>query len=682
MRLLNSLIFICSSILMMHAQANDNLNALLEQSLEDLMSFEVVTPTRTKISRREAPGNITVVSREQILNSGARTIPELLRTMPGVNVRWNPMVQTVDVRGFGASPFTSRILILIDGVPYNSWNKGGFPQHPGLDFFNLNYVKHLELVRGPGSALYGENAFNAVLNIVTLSGQDEGTNLVSAEFGDRDTQSFSATRNTQLGNADFFLGARDFTGQLPTTLWENDGMGNVQGYDLFTKLNYGEFEFTYYRLVNEVDGYVEHPGGFPPGTVFRSAEEIEQSVNIIGFSYQHVSESGRLTAELQGSHAQREGSSCAACHAPAQTPESTLSSDHGYQNYIEGHLNYQVNENHEVMVGAEWRELEAGEWLDMDYANRPETPITSYDKYALFVQDQIHAGPLSLVAGVRYDSEASEGYFKSEWFPRLDAVYALNEHWTLRAQWGQAARYPSFTERYQNTWFLAAETPNFPIVLAEFEPNFDLRPEYIETISFSGEYTGEHFRIRLDAYQNDIENFITIAYPRFRFENHPQDARVSGLEIDWDWQLTERLSAFGNYALQEHRRRGSGVDSAGSELAFTYAPRHKVNLGLTYRAGEDLTVTLTNAWKGEFIAPDFWYPIALGTSPEPLDGYALTNLNAVWRLPLVIRGRRPMTLNLAINNLGNATPIETLLGVGSDLTGRDFRLELEYQFDD
>src|SRR5260370_2548410 len=73
--------------------------------------------------------------------------------------------------GFGENPFTNRVVVLIDGVPYNDWNQGGFPQHPGLDFFVLQNVKRLEVVRGPGSALYGENAFWGVINIVTLSGE-------------------------------------------------------------------------------------------------------------------------------------------------------------------------------------------------------------------------------------------------------------------------------------------------------------------------------------------------------------------------------------------------------------------------------------------------------------------------------------------------------------------------------
>jgi iron complex outermembrane receptor protein len=102
---------------------------------------------------------VTVITHAQIKESGARTIPDAVSLVAGLNIRWNPMVQTMDIRGFGSNPFTSRLLLMIDGVPFNAGDKGGFPQQPALDFFVLQNVKRIEIVRGPGSALYGENAF-------------------------------------------------------------------------------------------------------------------------------------------------------------------------------------------------------------------------------------------------------------------------------------------------------------------------------------------------------------------------------------------------------------------------------------------------------------------------------------------------------------------------------------------
>ena len=168
---LQQVLFAALCALYSHTSMASSLDQFLDLDLEELANYQVVTPTKTGMALSDAPGAITLITYDQIRRSSATTIPELLRLVPGVNVRWNPMVQTIDIRSFGSNPFTSKVLLMIDGIPYNSWNKGGFPQHPGFDFFNIENVKHLEIVRGAGSELYGENALNGVINIVTLSGE-------------------------------------------------------------------------------------------------------------------------------------------------------------------------------------------------------------------------------------------------------------------------------------------------------------------------------------------------------------------------------------------------------------------------------------------------------------------------------------------------------------------------------
>src|SRR5438093_12505826 len=81
---------------------------------------KVEAATKTEIPISKAPSAVTVITAKQIQESGARTVPDLLRLVAGVNVRWNPMIQTVDVRGFGENPFSNRLLLLIDRIPYNS----------------------------------------------------------------------------------------------------------------------------------------------------------------------------------------------------------------------------------------------------------------------------------------------------------------------------------------------------------------------------------------------------------------------------------------------------------------------------------------------------------------------------------------------------------------------------------
>src|SRR5437868_6826369 len=91
---------------------------------EEQLKVEAATKTEIPISR--APSAVTVITAKQIQESGARSVADLLRLVAGVNVRWNPMTPTVDIRGFGEMPFSTRVLLLVDGMPFNSADTGGF----------------------------------------------------------------------------------------------------------------------------------------------------------------------------------------------------------------------------------------------------------------------------------------------------------------------------------------------------------------------------------------------------------------------------------------------------------------------------------------------------------------------------------------------------------------------------
>src|SRR5437764_12817373 len=154
------------------AQTSQTPKSIGEVTLFAEEQLKVEAATKTEIPISKAPTSVTVVTAKQIRESGARTVPDLLRFVAGVNARWNPMTQTIDIRGFGENPFSNRVLLLIDGQPYNSGDTGGFPLSPAFDLFPVQNIKRIEVVRGPGSSLYGENAFWGVVNIVTLSGED------------------------------------------------------------------------------------------------------------------------------------------------------------------------------------------------------------------------------------------------------------------------------------------------------------------------------------------------------------------------------------------------------------------------------------------------------------------------------------------------------------------------------
>src|SRR4051794_2910049 len=233
---MKSLAFI-TALLALQAAPQTQPNQIGEVTLFGEEQPKVQAATKTEIPISKAPSAVTVVTAKQIAESGARTVPDLLRLVAGVNVRWNPMVQTIDIRGFGENPFSNRILLLIDGVPYNSGDTGGLPLSPAFDLFPVQNIKRIEIVRGPGSSLYGENAYWGVINIVTLSGEDlAGGSAQLYGGGQRDTMAGTLMYGNRIGSsgASGLAAIKMQRTMFPTEFWTDDN-SHIRANDVFLR---------------------------------------------------------------------------------------------------------------------------------------------------------------------------------------------------------------------------------------------------------------------------------------------------------------------------------------------------------------------------------------------------------------------------------------------------------------
>jgi iron complex outermembrane receptor protein len=150
-------------------------------SLEALGSIEVFSVSKQSEAIWRAPVALSVITREDIRRSGATSIPEVLRLAPGVEVqRLDASHWAVGIRGFG-DQFSKSLLVLIDGRNiYSPLFAGIF--WPAYDMF-LDDVDRIEVIRGPGGTIWGGNAVNGVINIVTKRAVDTHGSLVAAGAG-------------------------------------------------------------------------------------------------------------------------------------------------------------------------------------------------------------------------------------------------------------------------------------------------------------------------------------------------------------------------------------------------------------------------------------------------------------------------------------------------------------------
>lgn len=656
----------------------------------------VQAATKTEIPISKAPSAVTVITAKQISESGSRSVADLLRLVAGVNVRWNPMVQTLDIRGFGENPFSNRILLLIDGSPMNSGDTGGFPLSPSFDYFPIQNIKRIEIVRGPGSSLYGENAFWGVINIVTLSGEDLAGGMAQVYAGSRSTTDANVQYGKRLTNGSI-LGSVNITQSMfPQEFWIDDH-SKYKANEIFVKGTLGDWQASVYRHSDRMDGFAEELGtavGFPPTTEFASAHKLEQTLDILSLKYNHAPAGAAITYAADLSYSHRNGMHCAGCHAAQEAPQFSHKANHGYQAIGDFRAGLHMIPGHDVLIGFEARRLDRAEHKQ-ELADDAAAAVAGYNKVALYAQDQFDVvkDTLRAIVGLRYDQKSK--LFASKTSPRAALVYTPNDRLVVRGGYSSAFRFPTFSELYQASWFLTVSTDQLPIPpfpLSVFLPNETLKPEEISTFDLGAEYQlSPSVSLKTDLYRTKVKHFIVVtqhfAEPPLAstlgFENMPNDARITGGELELRSNFTNTITGFANWTHQTESAIGSGTDSAGVPFQFVYSPKNKLNVGAYGGPFNGFRGAVEMAWKGSYHAPSNWQGIRTGFTDfhEPtFPSYALLNARLSYDVPLKVGKDRPLRLSLFGNNLLNKRPEETMVGGVNRLVGREFFGQVEVHF--
>jgi iron complex outermembrane recepter protein len=227
------------------ASAKQKQEDLTSLSIEDLMNFPVTSVSKTEQSLSRAASAIFVITPEAIRRSGANNIPDLLRMVPGLNVaRINANAWAVSARGFNAR-LSNELLVLMDGRTVYTPTFGGVFWDV-LDL-PLGNVERIEVIRGPGASIWGANAVNGVINIITSkSSATQGLRLVAGD-----------------GNVDQGFGTVQYGGVL----------GKRTSYRAYAKyFNQGQFPTE--TSANGEDGWRMLRGGFRSDSVLSAKDTV------------------------------------------------------------------------------------------------------------------------------------------------------------------------------------------------------------------------------------------------------------------------------------------------------------------------------------------------------------------------------------------------------------------------
>ena len=635
-------------------------------SLEELMEIEVqtvVSASRYRQKLSEAPSSVTIITAEDIRKFGYRTLADILKSIRGFSGTYDRNYRYVGVRGFGRlGDDNTRILLLVDGHRVNNDIYASAPI--GTEFIlDVDLIERIEISRGPGSSLYGSNAFFAVVSIVTRRAKDLAGTELSAEAGSHDTFKGRASYGhaasggnatvisaTAYGSEGGSLYFREFDPQyaLADPRARNGGYADRCDYDR-SRSGYARFEHGAFQLAG---AYVERVKGVPTaayGTDFNDPGNRTNDLRgYVDLQYnKRMDEGADLTARVYYDEYRYRGDSV---HAGTVNRDRAEGAWYGSDVRVASRL---LN-THRVIAGVE---NEAS--IRQDQYNADVFPAAVYlddhrrsRSWAAYVQDEIKVfAALRIYAGIRHDHTSTFGGTTN---PRLAAVIAPYEHGTFKLLYGSAFRAPSVYELY----YAAPPT---------IQSNPDLQPEKIKTYELVYEHDlGKGLRAVASRYSYNIRNLITQTFDALgnsSFQNQER-TEATGTEIEFLKSWENGASGRVSYALQKVTNPATG------EL-LSNAPRQLAKLNLAVPLFPDRFFV---GVEEQYTGPRF---TAVG---QRLGGFAVTNLTVLAR-----NRQRTVEASFGIDNLMNtkyADPVSrNLFPLDSvQQEGRTLRAKVTYAF--
>lgn len=624
-----SLIFGCLSPQALAQQEDPNLLAIL-----DLMETDIATGTT--LEQRYAPALISIVTGDEILRSGARTLYEALEQVPGLHVYPSDnfvMKPGVSIRGIQTS-FNSQVLILVDGVRQNTGLNGS----PALHFMvPTSAIQRIEIIRGPGSALYGADAFGGVINIITKKYshiEDE----IGVRYGSFNTwESWLNTRGekgelksgltlsisksdgdeSRVVEADrqtFFDQIFSTIAPSPASLAPGSLNTEYQTLYISADAGYREYELNFSMQNSQKIGTQDGAGRAldPLGDIDRLNLSVE-----LKHSNKDLIENTQIKSSLVYSYYDALGSYFT---FPANTtlpfgnegtfftfPSGAIINAGAKEDSYLGKTNfiYTGTANHTINIGIGFRYealkttdernfgegVNVGELTDVTGTSFTFLPNVSRRNYYIMIQDEYSISPsLSLTSGIRYDYYND---FGSTFNPRLALVWKKTKQLTIKTLYGRAFRAPSFGELYFR---------NNPVNLG----NKDLQPETIDTFEIALDYRAP-ITTKINFFYYQAKNLIdSIANSDGTVSaRNNRDQNGYGMELEMEYSFNSHWMINGNYAYQHSedpttkaRSANAPVQQLFTQLQYFVNSNWSANLqyhyiGKRYRRVNDFRDTLT-----------------------------------------------------------------------------------------
>lgn len=529
----------------------------LEMDLEELLAVTVKGSTLRDESLKTVPSSVTVFTRQQLDALGLDYLHELINLVPGFQTTRgadSPINYTYSARGRRLGVRAREILLVVDGRVFSDPRSSGADS--AVSLFPLSNIERIEIIRGPGSAIYGSGAFTGVINIISRRNQQR----FAVAVGSEERRKADINTSQLLGNVklDFYAHAYEDNGQnyRLTSVVQPDTDDPRQdvlldlelGYEntkvkLFNSKQQGENFYTLEKVNNDFNEYTTRYRNLQIEQGLKPADNWDSKLSL-GYSKSSqlfhgvLVPAGNLQTISQPASAQP---MLAKVLLAGEVYGASLAND------------LTLSDISSLQFGVEWRheretDAKADTNYDLGQLALRDYPITYYGDfdqsfkvgtqasrktsgiYSQFLHDLTETTRLTL--GARYDYYQSIGEHVS---PRIALVHQLDKNQTLKLLYGEAFRAPSMAE----TGLL-----NNPVVVG----NPDLNNELVKTLELMWLGNWHSISMAATVYHNRYENPIVggVIGTTRTYLNDSDDSN-SGCGMRIDWQATSQWLLRVNY---------------------------------------------------------------------------------------------------------------------------------------
>ena len=604
-----------------------------------------VTATRTPISKNNVIADVTTISSEDIERAGSSSLPELLQRQPGIeisNLGGPGKVSTIGIRGTSST----HSIVLVDGIRLSAATTG----FSAIEHIPLSQIEKIEIVRGPASSLYGQDAIGGVIQIFTKKGVDGFKPYVDIGYGSYNTSNFKS-------------GVR--AGNNQTTYAINFAAMNSDGFSAFVPNPANAAN----SINLDKDGYKNYSLSSSLSHKINQDYEIDLQYFLSKGKNQFDNRFANFSPSFHGNYRNEIKLETYAMNIKGQINKAWQSSIKLSQS-TDKYLDLQKLNNFTFEDDANLKDLYKTTQDQLSWQNNVALPRGSITLLYDFLKQRIKTTDVyektqRTTHGVMvcYSLIEDKHNFQSNFRKDFNSVYedavtgnigyaySIDPNWTIASSYGTAFVSPSFNFLYSLADSFALGNPN-------------LKPEKSKNIEGSIRYKDDSGSMSLTMFQNKIDDFIIYTAPaeagsRTSTQNLNK-AEIQGLTISGD-------QFFGHFQI-----KGSATgQSAKNEDTDKYLPRRASligNINLNYYIG-NWNIGVEETFSGKRFDDK--------ENIVNLSGYALTNIVTDYKI------NDKLKLNLRLNNVLDkdySLAAEGRSGFKYQTPGRSLFANLRYDF--